>query len=207
MITWLMHLWGADRALPTVEPRRSNTTASVVGAVVALGVLAACSSPTQSTGLPAASTTGSVSSPQSSSAASSSPSPSPTQSSSSRMTTSSTLTASSISSGSSLSTSGSAGSSPALSDDSAPSSGPQVLPPSASGRTLGLSDIFATSGEWKEQRYDISDTGGVFGMATALSNCNSNPESTQLELRLAHHFAKMASVLARPTIPRPLTTR
>lgn len=29
-------------------------------------------------------------------------------------------------------------------------------------------------------------------MATVLSSCNSNPEATQLELRLAHHFAKMA---------------
>jgi hypothetical protein len=29
-------------------------------------------------------------------------------------------------------------------------------------------------------------------MATVLGSCNADPEATQLELRLAHHFAKMA---------------
>ncbi len=62
-----------------------------------------------------------------------------------------------------------------------------MLPSSASGRTLGLADIFATEGTWKEQRYDISDTRGIFGMATTLY-CNN---SAQLELRLAHNFTKL----------------
>jgi hypothetical protein len=61
-----------------------------------------------------------------------------------------------------------------------------VLPTSASGRPLGLSDIFSTDGEWKEERYDISDTSNVFGMATALGSCGGTP--AQLELRLAHRF-------------------
>ena len=64
-----------------------------------------------------------------------------------------------------------------------------MLPTSASGRTLGLSDIFATTGTWKEERYDISDTSNVFGMATVLSGCGAQPY--ELELRLAHRFTNL----------------
>jgi hypothetical protein len=69
-----------------------------------------------------------------------------------------------------------------------PSSG--VLPPTASGRTLTLSDVFATVREWEESRYDVADRSEIQGIGTTLRDCGES-YLAGLELRLAHRFTKL----------------
>ena len=174
----------------TRSQRRLGTVATIFVSGAALLAIAGCSSQTAQT--PVASVASSVSPTSSSTTDSSmtlsSSSPSPSPSSSPSISTKSTSTSST---GSSASGSRTAASSDLTGEPGSGDStdGPQVVPTSASGRTLGLADIFSTVGEWKEERYDISDTSNVFGLATTLSSCGGS--GVQLELRLAHRFSTL----------------
>lgn len=174
----------------TRSQRRLGTVATIFVSGAALLAIAGCWSQTAQT--PVASVASSVSPTSSSTTDSSmtlsSSSPSPSPSSSPSISTKSTSTSST---GSSASGSRTAASSDLTGEPGSGDStdGPQVVPTSASGRTLGLADIFSTVGEWKEERYDISDTSNVFGLATTLSSCGGS--GVQLELRLAHRFSTL----------------
>jgi hypothetical protein len=73
---------------------------------------------------------------------------------------------------------------------------PRVLPSSASGKDLSLTDIFASKGEWKQARFDLADQTDVPGMGVALNTCGTyNP--AELELRLAHRFMHLSMNVAQ----------
>lgn len=73
------------------------------------------------------------------------------------------------------------------SSDDTPTSGPPVLQTNASGRTLGLADVFSTVGNWDEARYDVGDVSSILGLGAIIDSCGPNG-MVELELRLAHHF-------------------
>ena len=75
-------------------------------------------------------------------------------------------------------------------------SGPAVLPSSASGKQLGLGDVFGTTGQWTEDLFSIGDGPTVPGIATVVGGCGEN-YAAMLELRLAHHFAKLKMVVGQ----------
>jgi hypothetical protein len=73
---------------------------------------------------------------------------------------------------------------------------PRVLPSSASGKDLSLTDIFASKGEWKQARFDLADQTDVPGMGVALNTCGTN-NPAELELRLAHRFMHLSMDVAQ----------
>lgn len=72
-----------------------------------------------------------------------------------------------------------------------PTEGPSVLSTSASGRVLGLPDVFATVGEWQEDRYDVVSRTAVRGLGVTVDSC-SEYSKDMLELRLARRFKTLA---------------
>jgi hypothetical protein len=101
------------------------------------------------------------------------------------VTVTQTPTSGGLSSGAS-STSASAGTSAAANSTTG---GP--LASAAAGRKLTLSDFFAPSSNWTEERFDIADTKNVTGIATPVQACYEGG-AVELELRLGNNFSSFS---------------
>lgn len=66
-----------------------------------------------------------------------------------------------------------------------------VLPATATGRPLSLSEFFQPDGEWSEDRYDIASQSGVQGAGVTLQSCYEN-QAQVLELRLSNAFSTLS---------------
>lgn len=82
-----------------------------------------------------------------------------------------------------------------LSDESSPTS-PGPVPSTASGRPLTLADVFSTEGDWKDDRFDITDRVGLPGIGTVTNACGPD-YAPMLELRLARGFTSLRMVVGQ----------
>jgi len=64
---------------------------------------------------------------------------------------------------------------------------PPVLASNAIGRSLTLADVFSSTGNWRDDRFDIANRAGLTGIGTEVTNCDENG-AVMLELRLAEGF-------------------
>jgi hypothetical protein len=67
---------------------------------------------------------------------------------------------------------------------------PSSLGTQSSGVPLGLDDVFAATGEWQEDRWDIANRKELMGMGVALRGCGPD-SAAELDLRLAHNFSRL----------------
>jgi hypothetical protein len=67
-----------------------------------------------------------------------------------------------------------------------------VLPASATGRPLTLSDFFQPTSDWQENRYDVAGKSQIQAIGTEVSSCGANSSNKNLELRLGNAFQTLS---------------